>query len=46
MVNVAGGDSHRLLGLPGVILWRGFRAFENRVLDWYYGLRRTSGGTS
>jgi ABC-type nitrate/sulfonate/bicarbonate transport system permease component len=34
-----------LLGLLGVILSLGFRAFENRVLAWYYGLRRAQRGT-
>jgi hypothetical protein len=34
VVNVAAGDSHRLLGLLGVNLSLGFRAFEDRVLDW------------
>jgi ABC-type nitrate/sulfonate/bicarbonate transport system permease component len=35
-----------LLGLLGVILSLGFRAFENRILAWYYGLRRAQRGTS
>jgi ABC-type nitrate/sulfonate/bicarbonate transport system permease component len=35
-----------LLGLLGVILSLGFRAFENRVLAWYYGLRRARRGAS
>jgi ABC-type nitrate/sulfonate/bicarbonate transport system permease component len=35
-----------LLGLLGVILSLGFRAFEHRVLAWYYGLRRVRRGAS
>jgi ABC-type nitrate/sulfonate/bicarbonate transport system permease component len=35
-----------LLGLLGVVLSLGFRAFENRVLAWYYGLRRAERGRS
>jgi ABC-type nitrate/sulfonate/bicarbonate transport system permease component len=35
-----------LLGLLGVLLSFGFRAFENRVLAWYYGLRRAQRGAS
>jgi ABC-type nitrate/sulfonate/bicarbonate transport system permease component len=35
-----------LLGLLGVILSLGFRAFEHRVLAWYYGLRRARRGAS
>jgi ABC-type nitrate/sulfonate/bicarbonate transport system permease component len=35
-----------LLGLLGVLLSFGFRAFENRVPAWYYGLRRAQRGAS
>jgi ABC-type nitrate/sulfonate/bicarbonate transport system permease component len=33
-----------LLGLLGVVLSLVFRLFENRVLAWYYGLRRAQRG--
>ena len=33
-----------LLGLLGVVLSLAFRLFENRVLAWYYGLRRAQRG--
>jgi ABC-type nitrate/sulfonate/bicarbonate transport system permease component len=35
-----------LLGLLGVALSLAFRVFENRVLSWYYGLRRVQRGPS
>jgi ABC-type proline/glycine betaine transport system permease subunit len=35
-----------LLALLGVALSLAFRVFENRVLSWYYGLRRAQRGPS
>jgi hypothetical protein len=39
-------ERHPAPGLLGVVLSLGFRAFENRVLAWYYGLRRARRGAS